>query len=779
LSVRSHGVAPAETRGRTNRRPRLEVAAPRLPFEVAEAKVRIPALRPDMVSRTSLVNRLRAATVPVAVCTSPAGYGKTTLLVQWASRDPRPFAWVSVDERDNDPRVLLQDVAAALHQIEPLSDPVLKALRSRESMWTRALPRLASTLAASPRPFVLVLDDADLLDGDSAKLVSVLVDHVPRGSMLVLAGRVAPPVRLARLRASGLVLEIETDGLAMSPRETKLMLQNAHAEPSDSEADDLVLRAEGWAAGVYLMTLAFTEGRGAHSAAALRGDDRYVAEYLRAEHLADLAPRQREFLRRTSVLERMCGPLCDAVLDRSGSARELLSIERSNLFIVPLDGHGEWFRYHHLFQDLLGRELAEREPGLIATLNRRAADWLEANGRPEEALPHAFASGSPTRAARIFTAIVMPAYNAGRVADAEAWLTRFDDDELLERLPGVAVHGSRIHALRGRAVEAERWLAAAERRVARTPRARDTSVAAAAAVVRALLAVDGVDRMRADAEFALAKLPPTTQWRPLALLIHAVALVLACDEGADAAFEEAAHAAARMGNTEALVIALMQRALLAAERGDTAAADELASSTEQIVEKHGIEEYAGSALRMAVSARAHLRAGRWQHARADLDAAQRLLPRLEALPWLAAQTRLELARAHLATRESVEAQALLAEAESLLKNRVGFDALKRECAQLRGDVRNVGPAPDGRSSGLTDAELRLLPLLATHLSFREIGERLFVSRNTIKTQAISVYRKLRVSNRSDAVERAAELGLVPGLSAPSSRTDEELLETAR
>jgi LuxR family maltose regulon positive regulatory protein len=282
--------------------------------------------------------------------------------------------------------------------------------------------------------------------------------------------------------------------------------------------------------------------------------------------------------------------------------------------------------------------------------------------------------------------------------------------------------------------------------------------------------------MRVDAELALAKLPRTNQWYPLALLVRAVALLLACDDDADAAFDEAAHAAARMGEAEALVIALTQRALLAAERGDTAAADELASSTEQIVEKHGIEEYAGNALRMAVSARAHLRAGRWQHARADLDAAQRLLPQLEALPWLAAQTRLELARAHLATRESAEAQALLAETDSLLRNRVGFDAMKRECVQLRGDVRNVGAAPDGRSSGLTDAELRLLPLLATHLSFREIGERLFVSRNTIKTQAISVYRKLRVSNRSDAVERAAELGLVPGL---RSGADETILATTR
>jgi LuxR family transcriptional regulator, maltose regulon positive regulatory protein len=776
VSVRSSGIAPAEKRARSNRRPRLEVAAPRLPFEVAEAKVRIPALRPDMVSRTSLVNRLRAATVPVVVCTSPAGYGKTTLLVQWASRDPRAFAWVSVDERDNDPRVLLQDVAAALDRVAPLTDPVLKALRSRESIWTRALPRLASMLAASPRPFVLVLDDADVLDGDAAKLVGTLIDHVPRGSMLVVAGRVAPQLRLARLRASGLVLEIETDGLAMSTRETKLMLQNAHVESSDPDADDLVLRAEGWAAGVYLATLAFQEGRDAHTAAALRGADRYVAEYLRSEHLAHLTPRQREFLRRTSVLERMCGPLCDAVLDRSGSARELLSIERSNLFIVPLDGHGEWFRYHHLFRDLLQRELAERDPGLIATLNRRAADWLQANGRPEEALHHAFASGSPTRAARILTTIVMPAYNGGRVAEVEDWLARFDDDELLERLPAVAVHGSRVHALRGRGAEAERWLAAVERRLSRNARARDTSVAGAAAVVRAWLGVDGAEQMRADAELALAKLLRTNQWHPLALLIRAVALLLARDGDADAAFDEAAHAAARMGKAEALVLALTQRALLAAGRGDSAAADELASSTEQIVEKHGIEGYAGNALRLAVSARAHLRAGRWQHARADLDAAQRLLPRLEALPWLAAQTRLELARAHLATRESAEAQALLAEAESLLRNRVGFDALKRECAQLRGDVRNVGQAPDGRSSGLTDAELRLLPLLATHLSFREIGERLFVSRNTIKTQAISVYRKLRVSNRSDAVERAAELGLVPGL---RSGADETILATTR
>jgi LuxR family maltose regulon positive regulatory protein len=196
--VRSPRAASADKRARTNRRPRLEVAPPRLPFDVAEAKVRIPALRPDLVSRTSLVNRLRAATVPVAVCTYPAGYGKTTLLVQWASRDPRPFAWVSVDERDNDPRVLLQHVAAALHQIEPLTDPVLKALprasRSGRERF-RALPRRSPLRRG---PFVLVLDDADVLDGDSAKLVSVLDRPRAEGSVLA-PSRDASPAAASRV----------------------------------------------------------------------------------------------------------------------------------------------------------------------------------------------------------------------------------------------------------------------------------------------------------------------------------------------------------------------------------------------------------------------------------------------------------------------------------------------------------------------------------------------------------------------------------------------------
>jgi LuxR family transcriptional regulator, maltose regulon positive regulatory protein len=757
------GLTPDVPRRRSGRH-LLEVAPPRLPFDVAEAKLRVPALRPDAVSRTALVNRLRVSSAPVVSCVSPAGYGKTTLLSQWASRDARPFAWVSIDERDRDPVVLLRSVAAALDRVEPLPDPVLRALHApRGSVWTSAVPRLASAFGARRRPVVLVLDDADLLQGESAKVVATVVEHVPKGSTLVVTGRVPPRLRVARLRARGDVLEIATEDLALAARDVKLLLQqSADVDAYGIDADELVQRTEGWPVGVYLAALAFEHGRDAGTAEALRGDERYLAEYFESEYLAQLAPRQRAFLRRSSVLEHMTGPLCDAVLDRRGSARELALIDRANLFLVPLDGRGAWYRYQRQFREFLQRELVEREPELVPTLHRRAADWLVANEKVEDALQHAFACGNVDRAARILTQILMPAYGSGRIAEVESWLAWFDDEAVLERFPGVAVHGSRIHALRGRAADAERWLAAAERRLARTRRSRgSTLVAGAAAAVRALTCREGSVRMRAEAEAALATLPPGNRWRAAASFSRAVSLVLAGDDGADAALAEAANLAGRQGSTELVVLALSERALLAAEAGDASAADALAEQAESVVEERRLDGYAANALRLVVSARAKLRAGKWERARSDLEASRGLLERTDAVPWLAAQTRLGLAQVYAAMRDAVEARELVAEAARILEAAPGFTVPARECAKLAAELDAAQPAANGKSSsGLTDAELRLLPLLATHLSFREIGERLFVSRNTIKTQAISVYRKLSVSSRSDAVDRVTELGLL-------------------
>jgi LuxR family maltose regulon positive regulatory protein len=273
---------------------------------------------------------------------------------------------------------------------------------------------------------------------------------------------------------------------------------------------------------------------------------------------------------------------------------------------------------------------------------------------------------------------------------------------------------------------------------------------------------DGVEQMLRDAELARDELPATSSWRPVGLLIQGVAhMLLGNDEQADAILEEAAEASGRSGATDTGVVAISERSLLAAARGDLTAAEELSMEAHDLVEEAHLDGYATSTIELAATARALLRHGRWDQARACLTAAGRLTPLLtRALPWFAVQTRLELARTHIALRDAQGARGLLSEVRQILRVRPRLGVLSELTEEIQAEVDEMPEAASDTGTGLTGAELRLLPLLATHFSFREIGERLHVSRNTVKTQAISVYRKLGVSNRSDAIERASRLGLM-------------------
>jgi LuxR family maltose regulon positive regulatory protein len=751
-------------------------ANPDLRFDVVESKLHVPVPRPGVVSRTALVNRLRVTgSVPIVAITAPAGYGKTTLLAQWAGRDKRAFAWVSIDERDNDPVVLLRHIAAAAHEVEPLDGRVLDALRSPgKSMWTAALPRLGSALASRELPLVVVLDDAHRLRSrDSVGAVSSLIEHMAGGSMFVLAGRVQPRLRIAALRANGLLLELGVDELALSRREARVLLSSAGVDLAHDDVEELVRQTEGWAAGLYLAALSLRDGNGENGSRPktlpFAGDDRYLADYFRSEYLSRLASEHLTFLRRTSVLGRMCGPLCDGVLEREGSAAELASIEKSNLFVVPLDRHREWYRYHHLFHDLLTRELTESEPELVPVLHRRAADWFEQNADPESALEHADASGDMDRVARLVASLALPVYYSGRARTVESWLDRFGDQATLERYPAVAVIGGWIHALQGRATEAERWLAAAERGTYEgTLPDGSKSVRPWIALLRAAMCGDGVEQMLRDAEGALDELPAGSQWHPTALLLQGAAyLLLGDDERGDAILADAAEAAECLGATDTRVVAISERSLLAAARDDPTAAEALSVRAHELVEEGQLDGYVTSSIELAATARALLRHGRWDQARACLTAARRLTPLLtHALPWFAVQTRLELARTYVALRDEHAVRTLLSEVRQILRLRPLLGVLSEQTEALQDQVEAMPEAVNGNGSGLTGAELRLLPLLATHLSFREIGERLHVSRNTVKTQAISVYRKLGVSNRSDAIDQAGQLGLVEAATRP-------------
>jgi LuxR family maltose regulon positive regulatory protein len=365
----------------------LVVSPAGLPFDVLRSKLRIPAPRPGSVWRTALVNRLRATrSSRLVAMTAPAGYGKTTVLAQWASRDDRPFAWVTLDERDDEPVVLLRHLAAALNELEPLAAGVLDALADPgDSVWRSAVPRVTEALE-SFSPCVIVLDNASLLHSkEAAELIVAVADHVPAASTLVLAGRADPGPGMAALRAEGRLVELGPDLLALTAREAEELVRATGVELAPGELEELLSRGGGWPAGLYLAAL----------------DDRFLGDYFRTSCLEGVSKATIEFLLSSSVLEKLSGPLCDAVLGRTRSSLELAALHRRGLFLFPIDRRGEWYRYQPLFRDLLLRELEEREPGASRGLLLRAADWFEAEGDIEAALATAVAAGVRDRAARL------------------------------------------------------------------------------------------------------------------------------------------------------------------------------------------------------------------------------------------------------------------------------------------------------------------------------------------------------------------------------------------
>jgi LuxR family maltose regulon positive regulatory protein len=735
-------------------------------FEIIQSKLAIPSLRSALVRRTALVNRLRASSDSRVVrVVAPAGYGKTTLLAQWAARDARPFAWVSLDDRDNDPAAFLTYLAAALNNIKRIDPAVFRGAASgRDSIWSIGVPRLGAALASMPEPIVLVLDDVhELKDRDCLDAFGPLSKHLRPGSQLVLSGRAEDALPLARLRTTGRLLEIGRVDLALSDSQASSLLSAAGVDVSDAEARELNGRAEGWAAGLYLAALFMQESGGSGAIASFSGNDRFVADYLRSEHLSRFKRADVEFLTRTAVLDRMCGGLCDELLDRTDSARRLQALEEANFFVVALDHNRARYRYHHLFREMLLAELDRLEPGLAAVLHRRAAAWLDRQGEPEAAIEQASAAGDVDEVARLVSTFALPFYRSGRVATVERWLSWFDDPELLGGYPAVAAFGVWVNALRGRPDDAQRFAHALEHSSAAVPMLDgSTSPRPWAAMVRALLCQHGVDAMQSDAQLALEELAPASFWRPIALLLLGVATLLEGDvERAEEILAKSAGEAVGSGAIYAGVVAHSELALLALARRDDAKAELELAQAREFLESQPVEDYLPAAIYLAASARAALASGQAATARTLLVGAMRMRPQLtRAIPWFGIQTRLELARAHLALADVDGARTLLREADDVFHHRPDLGTLRAQARELRTALANAGSVDHGWASTLTAAELRLLPLLTTHLSFREIAERLYVSRNTVKSQAISVYRKLDASSRSEAIERAVELGLV-------------------
>src|SRR5450631_2468784 len=738
-------------------------------FDLFAAKLLRPRLRPGTVRRSSLIERLaRGNPRPIVSVGAPAGYGKTTLLSQWAERNGQAFAWVTVDEGDNDPKVLLTYVAEALDAVEPIDGRVFDALASPvSSVPGSVVPRLGSAFSSMTSPVVLLLDDVHTLHNRECRAaLSVLADHVPGGSRLALAGRAEPPLRIARLRAEGRILEIGTRDLSLTSDEASSLFRNADVALGEDEVAELYQRTEGWPAGLYLAALYLREGGPlARAAVSFGGDDRLVSEYMESEFLARISRRQRAFLTRTAVLERMSGPLCDAVLEVSGSAVALGELARSNLLLLPLDRRGKWYRYHHLFRDMLLAELERLEPGLIPVLRRRAADWCLHNDLPEEALEYSIAAGDAATAAGLVEKLAVPAHRQGRVPTIQRWFRWLEDRGGIQGHPMAAVLASLLSALTGRPAGAGRWADAVDRWQYGDPaRPGDPSTEAWAAVLRAFLCRHGAEQMRADADEAVRRFAAQSFVTPAPTIVQGIARVLCGDlDGGDASLGDAVSVGEEAGAHEDVALALCERSLVAMARSDWGRAEVLVGQAGAVLRRAGIEESYATPLVCAVQARVAMHRGDVPAARQELVSAQRLRHLLTyALPHFAVQARIELARVHFALADLAGARTLLREVDELLRRRPDLGNLAGEAPALRARLAKERDSSDPGASALTGAELRLLPMLSTHLSFPEIAEELFLSRNTIKSEAISIYRKLGASSRSQAVARSRELGLLEG-----------------
>ena len=739
---------------------RAPAPAPQLGQLLLDAKFSAPRPRPAAVSRAGLVEAARSSGRRLVAITAPAGYGKSTFLAQWAQAENRRVAWVSLDRFDDDPAMLLVSLASAYCQAGLGSAALVADMRGPgASVLGRAAPMMAAAFRTCPVPFVLMLDDLHELRSSACHdVLGVVSSGMSRGSQLATASRSEQP-QLPRLRASGEALGFGAADLALDAAGARQIFSQARVSLTLEQAAAVTERTEGWPVGLYLAALIAKESRTQDRS--LTGDDQYVTDYLYREALIRQPEGVQRFLRRTAVLDQLCGPLCDAVLGSSGAAGELRRLEAASLFVAPLDRRRQWYRYHALFREFLLGELRRVEPGLIMTLHQRAADWYEACGSPARALEHLLDTTDQDRSVRLAAALAQPTYNAGGMATVQRWY-RAIGDAAIERYPPLAVLRCREAVLTGDTAGAQRWAALVEAAsFDGVPADGSASFDSARAMLRAVMCASGPEEMMADAAFAVGQEPAWSSWLAEALWLLGEAHLLAGKlPEARSLLAEASTVATTMSNVDAIVISESELAMLAMDRGEWRKAVGRLERALATIDEYRMHDYITCLLAFAGAARLSVHRGDLTEARRQLTRAMRARPSAtQVLPFVAVRLRLQLAKVYLALADPATARQLLRETDDILSRRPELGTLTGEVEELRCVLASTTTAGAGRLP-LTPAELRLLPYLQTHLTAGGIAEQLFVSSYTVKAEVKSIYRKLGVSSRHDAVQKATAIGLL-------------------
>jgi LuxR family maltose regulon positive regulatory protein len=749
---------------------------------VSEVVIATKLFRPDprhlTVERARLYDLLRQGhTRPLTLIVAPAGWGKSTLVTGWLDRDKIAAGWVSLDGGDDDPKRFWRCLLLAAGQARPGSGAAaLRLLDMAGSDVTRdVLPAFVNELASSDRSLVLVLDDYHMVSNPLVhKTVATLLGRCPPRLHLVIITRADPPLPVSRLRVRGQVAEVRAEQLRFSLAEA---LEFFHARLGmalpESDVHRLVTRTEGWAAGLQLAALRLHDRNDPEEfIERFTGADWHIASYLCEEVLDVQPPRIRDFLLVTSVLNRMCAPLCDALTGRSDGEELIGDIHRANLFLITLDDERRWFRYHHLFGGLLRHELTLHVPQQPAILHQRAAEWYAAHGDMGEAIAHALASGNLALSRRLIAAHWRQPFNAGQLETVRMWL-----DALPASLVAADVSLSAARV----------WIALDTGRLEEAGAALDAAESsgqpdAQMLVLRALHMYKTGDVGGANRRLGEIPLPADPFISTVHRLVQGVSSLWLGDfEQARELLSEATRRAEADNNRLGYIYAQGCRALMAVGRGDLGLAEALVRDGESVIERTLSDLHFVAMFPRLARARLASRRGEWadseRAAASAVELGRRGAGRVElaaALLTAAAAGRIspppparppqapgDPARtAPAAGGSNTGPHAFLAEARGILRHCPDPGPLVASWLADEQRAESAQSRQEGLIEPLTDRELTILRLLPAPTPQRQLARALFVTPNTLKTHLRAIYRKLGAESRDEAVIRARERGLL-------------------
>jgi LuxR family maltose regulon positive regulatory protein len=721
---------------------------------VAATKLEIPPRREGLVPRAALVALLAGAEhTRLTMLSAPAGSGKTTLLQQWHLAAPasQPFAWLSLEPSDDDPVRFWSCVIEALRMVAPgVGARAEGALHSPgTSLEEVVVPLLVNELRELPERAVLVLDDLHTVVGEAIhRSLVAFVERLPVTLHLAVATRTDPPwPLLPRLRARDQIVEVRALQMRFSAAEAGSYLAALGLELSAEQIAEIQQRTEGWAAGLQLAGLSLRE-HPEGLVAALAGDSRQIGDYLAAEVLDRVAPDERRFLLRTAILDRMSGPLCDAVTGGEGSAARLADLDRRNLFVIALDGQRRWYRYHPLFAELLRARLENEEPAAAAELHGRAAVWLADEDQIADAIGHAIAAGDQRLTAELVAAHWLMFFNRGWLTTVRRWLETLPFETVVaDRELWLACAWTSMDL--GLLDEVADWLDAA-------PPGDEWAGVLSALRLFKLGDVGGAARVMGESGPGTGSFQRTVA----AIFTGVTAYWRGHYAQARSALEAAAAIAAETANPLGQQYVLGYLALDAAEHDGPQAAEQLLAERGAGAPEPQVREHFTAMMEHLARGRAAELDGRLTEAERDLARAGELARRGAGVLEQAAAA-LAHARVLAALGRRDAGRARLAQARELLATCADPGTLARALGQAERAPGLAAPrATAATGEELSDRELGVLRLLHSELSLREIGAELFLSLNTIKTHTRNIYAKLGAGSRDEAVARGREQGLI-------------------